>query len=89
MPKRKPPSTPTNRAQPLPSPAAVKTYQYRSPSRPLDLGWAKSAAEAAGVDFAIDWPGTTMGPWTKATVYSFFHPLPERFVAQWSLEALP
>lgn len=62
------------------------TNRYRSPYRPLDMGWAIKAAKEAGAPVEADWSATDIGAWTKETVYAFTGPLPERFVNQWSLE---
>jgi hypothetical protein len=62
-------------------------FRYLSPLRALDLGWAEKTARQDGVPYAVDWDATTIGPWEPATtVYAFVHPLPERFVRQWSLQ---
>lgn len=64
------------------------TYLYRSPYRPLEIAWAKSAAEEENLPFDIDWDNTNIGEWTPKTVYAFHFPLSERFVKQWDLEVL-
>lgn len=65
------------------------TASYRSPYRPLDIGWAVKAARDAGEPVEWLYDGSTIGPWTPASVFAFSGPLPERFVDQWSLELLP
>ena len=65
------------------------THRYRSPLRPLDYGWARSAARETGLaDPDPVWDETTIGEWTPASIYAFRNPLPERFVKHWDLEDL-
>lgn len=66
----------------------MPTHKYRSPLRPLDYGWTRSACEQAGTPFSPNWDETTIGEWTKETVYAFDDPLPEGFVQRWDLEEL-
>ena len=58
---------------------AERTYKYRSPYRPLVLSYVPKDVEWV-------YEGSTIGQWTKATVYAFDKPLPASFVEQWSLE---
>lgn len=70
----------------------MTTYLYRSPSRPLDLGWAEKASNEDGIPFEINWDLTEIGEWTPETRYAFNHRLSQRFVHQWSLtvqESMP
>lgn len=60
--------------------------RYRSPLRPLDTGWAESAARNAGAPVQYVWDGSLTDPWTPDKVYAFTGPLPERFVSQWDLQ---
>lgn len=57
------------------------TARYRSPLRPLDIGWT---ARQAGV--AIDWDECDApGPWTRDRVYAFAEPLPDDMIKQLEL----
>jgi hypothetical protein len=63
-------------------------YRYTSPLRPLDIGWAEKSAKEASMAFGFEWRDLPPGQWTPATVYTFKHPLPPRFIDQWSLEVV-
>lgn len=54
---------------------------YRSPLRPLDIGYL-----ARHYDLEIDWETTDIGDWTPATRYGFTGELPAAVVEQLSLE---
>ena len=56
-------------------------HTYRSPYRPLDLGFLDRDVQATW-----SYEGSDIGPWTPATRYAFTAPLPPFFVSQWSLE---
>lgn len=60
------------------------TYRYRSPLRPLDIGWT---ARQAGVEVDLD--NTTFGPFyaetIKTRIYAFWAPLPQSVVDQHEL----
>ncbi len=59
-------------------------YTYRSPYRPLDLGFLPPDVRASWSYEASD-----IGEWTPQTRYVFALEIPERFVDQWSLVRLP
>lgn len=65
------------------------THRYRSPLRPLDLGWAQKAARDEGSPVEVDWDNCKFIPGLQhhpADVWAFTGPLPEFFVSQWGLE---
>ena len=53
---------------------------YRSPYRPLDLGFLEDRVRATW-----SYEGSDIGPWTPETRYAFRLPIPQRFIDQWSL----
>jgi len=63
------------------------TYKYRSPLRPLDIGYVAQVAEVE-----IDWDETDIGPSgrdaldDKTRVYAFKGPLPDSMIEQMTLE---
>lgn len=64
------------------------TARYRSPLRPLDMGYVE---RLTGI--APDWDATTIGPMLPETlrtrVYAFVAPLPAELVEQFGLELAP
>lgn len=70
----------------------MATVFYRSPYRPLDLGWALKAAREAGAPVEVDWDASSFvpaghlsEPTFRTDIFAFTGPLPERFVHQWDL----
>lgn len=59
-------------------------FIYRSPYRPLDLGYAVDPRYGDGGDPVWD-AMVIPGDWTPHYVYAFSRPLAERFVKQWGL----
>jgi hypothetical protein len=66
------------------------SYQYTSPSRPLDTGWIpdKEVGDSFDIDAWLEDAKTLGFEWTPTRVYTFGKALPEDFVDRWGLKSV-
>jgi hypothetical protein len=56
-------------------------YKYKSPYRPMPMNYLPK-----DVKFLYDF--STIGQWSRDTVYAFDKPVPDNLIQQWDLEKI-